>query len=56
MIRELKESFLPWLSRQLLPPRPTLSAPNGQRRGPVHTSPYKPSQPDLKHSARQGPL
>jgi len=25
MIRELKESFLPWLSRQLLPPRPTLA-------------------------------
>ena len=25
MIRELKESFLPWLSRQLLPPRPSLA-------------------------------
>lgn len=25
MIRELKESFLPWLSRQLLPPFPTLA-------------------------------
>ena len=25
MIRELKESFLPWLSRQLLPPQPTLA-------------------------------
>jgi transposase len=25
MIRELKRSFLPWLSRQLLPPRPTLA-------------------------------
>ena len=25
MIRELKESFLPWLSRQLLSPRPTLA-------------------------------
>ena len=25
MIRELKESFLPWLSRQLLPPSPTLA-------------------------------
>ena len=24
MIRELKESFLPWLSRQLLPPRPAI--------------------------------
>jgi len=25
MIRELKDSFLPWLSRQLLPPRPSLA-------------------------------
>ena len=25
MIRELKESFLPWLSRQLLPPSPSLA-------------------------------
>jgi hypothetical protein len=29
MIRELKESFLPWLSRQLLPPRPTLTDYDG---------------------------
>jgi transposase len=25
MIRELKESFIPWLTRQLLPPRPTIA-------------------------------